>query len=68
MNSMVIVELPTQTSSLSHQMYLPHIEELTTESVGFPSTSQNVPFFMENSTIVYTQLADLPTNYRALVD
>ena len=68
MNSLVIVELPTQTYSLSHQRYLPHIEALITESLGFPSTSQNVTFAMANSTIVNTQLADLPTNYRTLAD
>ena len=68
MNILVIVALPTQTSSLSHQWYLPHIEALTAESLGFPSTSKNVPFSMTNSTMVNTQLADLPTNYRALVD
>ena len=53
MNSLVIVELPTHTSSLSHQRYLPHIEALTTESLGFLSTSQNVLFSMENSTMEY---------------
>ena len=61
MNSPVIVELPTQTSSLSHQRYLPHIEELTVESLGFPSTSQNVPFSMEYLIMVNTQSANLPT-------
>lgn len=68
MNSLVIVELPTQTSSLSHQMYLPHIEVLTVDSLGFPSTSQNVPFSMENSTMVNTQPVDLLVNYRTLAD
>ena len=68
MNNLVIVELPTQTFLLSHQKYLPHIEALTTESLVFPSTSQNVPFSMANSTMLNTQPADLPTNYQALAD
>jgi hypothetical protein len=36
---LVIIEFPTQSSSLSPQRYLPHIEALTIESLGFPSTS-----------------------------
>ena len=39
MSSSVIIEFPTQTSSLSPQRYYPHIEALTVESLGFPSTS-----------------------------
>ena len=39
MSILVINEFSTQASSLSPQRYLPHIEELTIESVGFPSTS-----------------------------
>ena len=60
MNSLVIVELPTQAYFLLHQRCLPHIEEHTTESLKFPSTSQNVSFLMENLTIVNNQPADLP--------
>ena len=68
MNSPVIVDLPIQTSSLSHQRYLPHIEAVTAESLGFPSTSQNVHFSMENSTMVNTQPTYLLANYRTLAD
>ena len=68
MNSPMIVELPTQTFLLSHQKYLPHIEALTTESLVFPSTSQNVSFSMANSTMVNTQPSDIPSNYSTLVD
>lgn len=64
----VISELPSQTYSLSPQRYLPHIEALTVESLGFPSTSKNVPFSMENSTMVNTQPTNLPKKYRSLVD
>ena len=68
MSILVISELPTQTSSLPPQRYLPHIEALTIESLGFPSTSHNVPFSMENSTMVNTQPTNLLENYRSLVD
>ena len=58
MSILVISELPTQPSSLSPQRHLPQMEALTVKSLGFPSTSQNVPFSMAYSTMVNTQ----PTN------
>lgn len=64
----VINELPTQPSSLSPQRYFPHMETLTVKSLGFPSTSHNVPFLMAYLTMVNTQLSNLPTNNRSLVD
>ena len=64
----VINEFPTQSSSLSPQRYLPHIEELIVESLVFPSSSQNVPLSMENLTMVNTQPANLLENYRSLAD
>ena len=64
----VISEFPTQPSSLSPQRHLPQMEALIVEPLGFPSTSQNVPFSMAYSTMVNTQPANLPTNYRSLAE
>ena len=68
MSILVISEFPTQPSSLSPQKDLSHMEALIVESLGFPSTSQNVPFSMPYLTMVNTQPSNLPTNYRSLAD
>jgi hypothetical protein len=39
MSILVISEFPIQPSSLSPQRYLPHMETLNIEYLGFPSTS-----------------------------
>jgi len=64
----VIVEVLTQTSTLLHQRYTPQIGELTLESLGLPPTSQNAPFSMVISTMLNTQHASVPSNYRTLSD
>ena len=68
MSILVINELPTQTYSLSPQRYLPHIEALTVESLGYPSSYHNVPLSLENSTMVNIQSSNLLVNYRSLAD
>jgi hypothetical protein len=68
MNSQVIVEVPTQKYTLSHQRYTPQTEELTLESLGLPSTSQNAPFSMAILTMINTQHVGLPANYKTLAD
>lgn len=54
MSILVIGKFPTQPSSLSPKRYLPHMDKLIVESLGFPSTSQNVRFSMAYLTMVNT--------------
>lgn len=65
---LVITQLPSHLSPVSHQRYNPEMDEPTLGIVGLSSTTQKVVVLIVVSTIVNPQHTGLPVNYRPLVD
>ena len=63
---LVIVQLPSHLSPMSHQRYNPKVDEPTLGLVGSSSITQNVTLPIAISTIVNPQHIGLPVNYRPL--